>query len=302
MMDTGYFQRANAVVDLLPYVAGVSDFALKGGTALNYFYWNVPRISVDIDLTFIPILERTESIQRISDHLKEIMTRLNKLPRMQVRPIKNGEQYVKLIVNNSGNLVKVEPNPVLRGVVFPTEKRTLVKRAIEFFEREIEIRCQSFADLYGGKICAALDRQHPRDLFDVKLLFDNMEMSEEVRQSFVVYLISHPRPISELLNPNLIDIETIYENEFTGMTMHPVSLKDLLMAREQLIRYVQSELTEAERKFLLSIKMGKPDWELFPIKHIRDLPAVRWKLHNISKINEDKHLLAIDKLRNVLEL
>ncbi len=67
---------------------------------------------------------------------------------------------------------------------------------------EMEIPVLSFADLYGGKICAALDRQHPRDLFDIKLLSEARGLNEEVSQAFVIYLASHNRPMSELLSPN----------------------------------------------------------------------------------------------------
>ncbi len=65
------------------------------------------------------------------------------------------------------------------------------------------------------EICAALDRQHPRDLFDVKLLLDNEGITDKIRTAFIVYLISHNRPMNELLNPTFQDISHQYTSEFT---------------------------------------------------------------------------------------
>lgn len=83
----------------------------------------------------------------------------------------------------------------------------------------LNVRVLSLEDTYGGKICAALDRQHPRDLFDIKLLLENEGLTEKIKKAFIVYLISHDRPIVEVLNPGLQDIKQIFENEFAGMTL-----------------------------------------------------------------------------------
>ncbi len=117
----------------------------------------------------------------------------------------------------------------------------------------------SHADLYGGKICAALDRQHPRDLFDIKLLLENEGITAEVRKAFVVYLASHNRPIHEVLKPNFLDIQAIYKSDFEGMTEDNVSLIDLINTRKQLVEILNSQLTDNDRQFLLSLKMGEPE-------------------------------------------
>ncbi len=147
-----------------------------------------------------------------------------------------------------------------------------------------------------------MDRQHPRDLFDIKLLLDNDGVTDEIRQAFIVYLISHPRPMSELLAPNLKDISATFETEFDGLAFETVTAMDLEAARESLITRIQSSLTDNERKFILSVKMGTPEWDLLGISHIQDLPAVRWKLVNISMMDKTAHEKAVGKLRTVLEL
>ncbi|MCK7518802.1 MAG: nucleotidyl transferase AbiEii/AbiGii toxin family protein [Ignavibacteriales bacterium] len=72
-------------------------------------------------------------------------------------------------------------------------------------------------DLYGGEICT-LDRQHPRDLFDIKLLMENEGLTVGIVKAFVFYLISHDEPIVEVLNPGLQDITKMTETEFAGMS------------------------------------------------------------------------------------
>lgn len=158
--------------------------------------------------------------------------------------------------------------------------------------------------IYGGKICAALARQHPRDLFDVKILLENEGITEKVRQAFIVYLASNSRPIHELLNPKptLQDTRKVFVESFLGMTKIPVSYEQLIETRYQLIEVILQSLTANERKFLLSIKEGNPDWQLIPIKGLDKLPGLRWKKMNVTKMDAEKHKIAIEKLKTVLKL
>lgn len=202
-------------------------------------------------------------------------------------------------------LIKIEPNEILRGSVYPCENRNLSSKIENIFQRSIsDMPVLSFPDLYGGKICAALSRQHPRDLFDVKLLFDNEGITDAIRQAFVIYLASSPRPVHELLNPhpNVEGIRKAFEEGFVGMTEEPISYDELLETRHRLIRDLLKTLTLNERRFLLSIKMGKPDWSRMPIKGIENLPGLAWKAINIKKMDKKKHEIALENLKKVLEL
>ena len=104
-------------------------------------------------------------------------------------------------------------------------------------------RILSSYDLYAGKICAALDRQHPRDLFDVHLLLENEGIKTELRKAFIVYLISHPRLMVEILNPQKIDISGIFEKEFKGMIAQSITLEELETTRDKLVTILREELT-----------------------------------------------------------
>lgn len=301
MRDTIYFKQVELLIRILPLIAGEKDFALKGGTAINFFHRNMPRISVDIDLTYLPLTERKTSMENIEAILKRIKSKIeSSVPGTNVFPRKVKEDTIGLIVDSQNAVVKIEPNLVIRGTVFPTEQKRICDKAAELFEVSIKMKTLGFADLFGGKICAALDRQHPRDLFDVKLLLENERITNIVRQAFIVYLISHSRPIIELLNPNFIDIKEMYEKEFKKMTEDDVSLDELIHTREILVKKINNSLNYTERQFILSVKKGEPEWGLMNLDNIQNLPGVRWKLKNIERMSKVKRQEAFNKLQHHL--
>ena len=290
---------------VLPHVHEEKCFALKGGTAINFFVLNMPRLSVDIDLAFLPITPRDEALRDISDALNGIADKIkHAMPyaRIERRNLKGENRVNKLFVSNNDAQIKIEPNEIIRGAVFPCEERALVKGAEDIFELSVSVRSLSVADLYGGKLCAALDRQHPRDFFDVKLLLDNGGLTENVRKAFVIYLASHNRPMNELLDPIWQDIKPIFESDFKDISVVPVTCDDLMVARDQMLQELLCSLTENERKFLFSVKKGEPKWSLMKIDGIDKLPAIQWKIQNVQKMSSKKHAKELEKLRLILKL
>lgn len=301
MKNSPYFEQAALMLRVIPHVTAESCFALKGGTAINLFLRDMPRLSVDIDLTYLPLNElRETALLKISSALARIAATVKKaIPGAKVQEARAREpdRITKLVVAVGRTRIKIEPNEVIRGSVFPAEERELSPRAEEIFELSVTARMLSVADLYGGKLCAALDRQHPRDLFDVKILLENEGITDETRKAFIVYLASHDRPMNELLDPVRKDIRRIYESEFAGMTVEETVYEDLIVARETLIATLKKELTNAEKAFLISLKEGQPKWDLLGAKDIERLPGVQWKLLNIRKLGKEKHTEALEKLR-----
>jgi predicted nucleotidyltransferase component of viral defense system len=306
MKTSPFFKQADLVVQLIPVVNAETCFALKGGTAINFFVRNFPRLSVDIDLVYVPVEDRATTLRGINAALQRIADKIRRsMPTAQVTERKLAGQniVVKLTVRvpNVGE-VKIEPNTVLRGVVHPTTELTLVSRAVEVFGRSAAIRTLSLAELYGGKLCAALDRQHPRDLFDVHGLFQAEGITDEIRRAFVIFLASHDRPMSELLNPNRQNMQQIFADQFEGMTLDPVPLAALEIARERLIEKINRDLTNAEREFLLSMKQLAPRWDLLGIPGLERLPGLQWKLYNLRKMDPAKRLASEQLLRRKLRL
>ena len=303
MKDTVFFSQAELLLRILPLIHKEDMFALKGGTAINFFVRDLPRLSIDIDLAYLLVSERDFALNDISGTLIRISEGIKKRIPGTKTVLKNihGTNILKgMVVNQEEVTVKIEPNLVIRGSVYPPETKLLSKKAQELFELSVQSRILSADELYAGKICAALDRQHPRDLFDVHLLLKNEGFKAEIRKAFIVYLISHPRPIIEILHPKPKDIRAVFENEFKGMIAENVTCEDLYTTREHLVSMILNELTTQEKQFIVSFKEVLPNWELLGLEGIENLPAVKWKLLNIGKMNPSKHKKAVHKLRDYL--
>nr|WP_281390504.1 nucleotidyl transferase AbiEii/AbiGii toxin family protein [Paracoccus amoyensis] len=187
----------------------------------------------------------------------------------------------------SGAEIKIETSPVMRGPVHDPEMRP-VSHAVEDEFGYAEMQVVSFEELFGGKLHAAVDRQHPRDLYDIKLLHENEGVTEDLFWTFLIYIACSSRPADELLDPNFIDLDQPYTKEFEGMTKVRVSLDDLLETRKRLVADIRSRLDEKARMFLLSLHDGTPDFDAIERPRAADLPAVRWKLINPEKLKNDK--------------
>jgi hypothetical protein len=208
----------------------------------------------------------------------------------------------KLLVSRAGTRIKIEPSIVIRGSLLPPVTSRLCPAAEDAYELFLEVQRLDSADLYAGKLCAALDRQHPRDLFDVLHLQASGPVPDSIRRAFVAYLAGHRRPMAELLRPKRKPIEALFVNHFAGMTEEPVELAELEAARTELFKWAASALTHRERRFLLTIKQGEPDWSLLPFEGLDRWPAIQWKLHNIRQMDARSHRKALDRLKDVLEL
>ncbi|TNJ36625.1 nucleotidyl transferase AbiEii/AbiGii toxin family protein [Prosthecochloris vibrioformis] len=305
MIAPKFRKQVELLLDVLPFIAQEEVFALKGGTAINLFDRNMPRLSVDIDLVYTKLNDRRIALQDITAALKRIKEQIegNLLEvRTQLRKQGQGSE-VKLICNTPEAEIKIEVNTIIRGHVFPLRRCDITDIAEEEFERFVSMHILSREELYGGKICAALDRQHPRDLFDIfHLLRDGL--TDDIRAGFILMLLSHPRPMHELLSPNMHDMYEVFTKQFTGMSTFPFSYAMFESTRKQLVDSLSKTLTKTEKAFLLSFKTGIPDWKLFPISGIDKLPAIQWKLLNIKKLKELnplKHRAMTDALYNALD-
>lgn len=300
-----YEMRVALLVRVLPHLADEPDFALKGGTAINLFHRAMPRLSVDLDLTFLPVADRPSSLAAIDGGLRRLAASIERgIPGSHARPVPNpGTGTVtKLIVQRQRAQVKLEVTPVLRGCVYAPhirEVHPLVERRFGYARAQLV----SFADLYGGKLVAAIDRQHPRDLFDVRELLANEGIDAAMREAFLVYLISHDRPIAEVLEARPKDLRAPFRAEFDGMTVgSAATIDDLIAARTELVHKLVQGMPQQHRRFLASFKRGTPDWSLIGVPQMQALPAVRWKEANLNRMQPNERARAAARLEALLGL
>ncbi|HCJ4282388.1 TPA: nucleotidyl transferase AbiEii/AbiGii toxin family protein [Legionella pneumophila] len=299
-----YYKQVLLLIRLIPLVEKETCFALKGGTAINLFVRDFPRLSVDIDLAYLPLEPREIALTNVRNALAAIAANINKIPDLNAVLQDNKPDEMRIIVEdhsslNRGTQIKIEVSPVARGTLLPPVELDVVA-SVENEFGFASMKVVSLPDLYGGKLCAALDRQHPRDLFDVKVLLENQKIDRELFNGFLTYLLSHKRPISEIMNPRWKDITQVFEREFKGMTAEPVTVEELTAIPGEMIQGLKDNFTQQDYDFLVSFKKGEPEWSLACSDQIQYLPAVQWKLLNIRKMPKQKLMDSVSLLQRTM--
>ena len=286
-MDQAYIQTVRLLLEAAPVIFEAPAFAMKGGTAINLFVQDMPRLSVDIDVVYTDHTQsRQEALQSISLALETTRVRLAKAGLEADTSSPKEADEIKLFLRRGRSQVKVEVNHVFRGTVLPVVRRRLGAEARRLFTTELIVPLLATPELYGSKLVAALDRQHPRDLFDVLGMFERSGLSSEVVECFVCYLAGHNRPVHEVLFSRDQDLSRAFDNEFIGLTRQAIVLEQLVAVRRQLKAQLPSALTENHRRFLLGLVTGEPDWSLMRCAHLAELPAIRWKVQNLAKLKQ----------------
>ena len=295
-MNEQYKNQVALLIKILPSVYRIKDFAIHGGTAINLFHKNLPRLSVDTDITYIPVKGREESLKLINAHLVELKQMIEKtIP--GIRIIHKPDTW-KLLCVKDGVTVKIEVNGTKRGIIGVVEEKSLCEKAQAEFNMGCIACTVSFSELYGGKISAALSRQHPRDLFDCKYM--PLNTINQVKDGLMFCLLGSDKPILESLQPNLIDQRDALQGQFAGMSDIPFSYKDYEATREELIENVNKLLSMNDKDFLLSFEQGEPEWDKCCAGDLSKYPSIKWKLQNILKLKEanpEKFNAGIEKLR-----
>lgn len=298
-MKDRYRKQVALLIRIMPSVYKIKEFAVHGGTAINLFHRNLLRYSVDIDVTYIPIENRLQSLASINQKLLEVKKNIEKtIPGVVV---KHKPDVWKLLCTLGDATVKIEVNATKRGIIGDVVELPLCEKARNEFSMGCKARTVSFSQLYGGKITAALSRQHPRDLFDCKYM--ELQSFDDVKNGFMLCLLGSDKPIIESLQPHDIDQTEALENQFQGMTETPFGYEDYLESRTALLSLVNGGLTITDKEFLLSFEQGEPDWNKCCAGDLSQYPSVQWKLLNIGKLKESnpvKFEQGVNKLRRYL--
>lgn len=290
-MKKEYLDVVKLLVRVAPVVFAEPGFALKGGTAINLFVRDLPRLSVDLDLVFTDYrLNRADSLAAISTAVGNMASRVSKLGSQVHVPSRTEGEEAKLFIRQGRIEVKVEINQVLRGTIRPIVSTRMVPAARAQLKADLRLPVLATEELYGGKLVAALDRNHPRDWFDVMLLLKQEGITPSIRRCFVAYLAAHNRPPHEVLFGPAKSLTASFDHEFLGMTSQEVSLAELEVVQRTVRGDLPKQLDDAERRFLVSLVSNKPDWTLLDIPHLKDMPAIRWKMANLERLQSDNKI------------
>ena len=302
-MRATYEAQLKLLLRTLPEVFLDSTFCLKGGTAINLFLQDFPRLSVDIDLTYRSSSEdRMTSFNTIHSSLRNISKKLTRAGfKVQANKALDGVSEAKLIAQDQNGKIKIEPNFLLRGTIFEPEFKRICPKIRDQYEFDYKILCSSSEDIYGGKMVASLDRQHPRDLFDMFVFFENNKLTEKTMDAFVYYLLSSNRPVHELLDPNFMDIKASFKSTFDGMQNRNVTIGDLESTREELVKKIRKKMNDNLKKLIITVLELQPQFELYKASDLSVFPSIRWKIHNLEKMDKKKREKDIEKTKKILE-
>lgn len=304
-MDKQYVDTVRLLLEIAPAIFQNPCFAIKGGTALNLFLHDMPRLSVDIDVVYTDHSKsRNKAISDIAETLKQAQDDIIKLGLQADLSTTQGAEESKLFVRRNQILVKVEVNHVFRGTVLSIQDISLSEKVSTAFTTELSIPSLVADELYASKLVAALDRQHPRDFFDIRNLQQSGNIPSELMDCFVSYIAGHNRPVHEVLFSNDRNIKSIYDSEFVGMTHEPISLDELLDTRVWIRESLINLLTDDQKAFLISLVKLEPNWNMMPYAHLQELPAIKWKLQNLKKLkrnNPEKFKLQEEELQRRFE-
>jgi predicted nucleotidyltransferase component of viral defense system len=299
MSNNNYHKQVALLIKVIPEIALEPRFALHGGTAINLFDRDMPRLSVDIDLTYIPIEDRETSFTNISVALTNIKSSIEK--RLQGSRVEHKVELHKLLVSYNDAMIKIEVSQIVRGVLGAVTEKILCKKAQEKFDTFCSINVVPKGQLYGGKVCAAMDRQHPRDIFDVKQLLQREGFTQEIKEGFLFRLLSSDRSIQDVLFPNLQDQRLAMTNQFAGMSEEQFTYEEYEFVRETMVKTLQASIKEADKLFILGFKDVIPDWSIY---NFEKYPSIKWKLQNLEKIkasNPAKHKELYTLLKSKLD-
>lgn len=299
MSNHHYHKQVALLISIIPEIALDHRFALHGGTAINLFHRDMPRLSVDVDLTYIPIEDRETSFTNISVALTNIKSTIEK--RLQGSRVEHKVELHKLLVSHNDAIIKIEVSQIVRGTLGAVTEKMLCKKAQEKFDTFCSINIVPNGQLYGGKVCAAMDRQHPRDIFDVKHLMQREGFTKEIKEGFLFRLLSSDRSIQDVLFPNLQDQRLAMSNQFAGMSEEDFSYEEYEFVRATMIKTVQASITAEDKLFILGFKDVIPDWSIY---NFEAYPSIKWKLQNLEKIkasNPAKHKELYTLLKSKLD-
>lgn len=282
MLNEYYLEQVKLLVRVLPYIDREKCFSLKGGTGINFFIRDLPRLSVDIDLTYLGFENRSIAFSNINSALQRIEQNL-RLDGVKTVFREGKEGIRKLTCRSNSAQIVIEPNYTLRGFTYPVVQRKICPAVRQYGYASIQVA--SLADLYGGKICAALDRQHPRDLFDIKYLMENEGFTTEILHGFVIALCGHNRPPHELLNPNRQSCSQTYRNEFLGMTELEFSESECNFVFDRLVEDIHAKMTQRLKRFVFDFFSLKEPLPPAGIPNSDRLPALQWKKMNLVKLH-----------------
>ncbi len=289
-------EKVTRLADVLEYLNTnpilKESLALKGGTAINLTIFNLPRLSVDIDMDYLANNSREEMLDQrvlINNTIDRYMISQGYTKNEKTKNPHSLDSWVYDYIGASGNRdnIKIEINYSLRAHVLRSEERSIVT---EYLEGKYRVKILAPIEIYGSKINALLSRAAARDLYDARnmvyhKLFDESEKNL-LRKTVIFYAAISAKVINKTFDTSAID--SITKQKIKTDLLPVIKRKDdfeLETAKKMVKTYIADlmVLTENEKKFLDRFENGEYIPELLfederILERIKNHPMALWKM------------------------
>lgn len=291
------YEKVVRLVDILAYIRSIpflfDNLALKGGTAINLTIFDLPRLSVDIDLDYTNNVSKEEMMETrkkintlLVDYLEKNEYRLDRERRTH-HALDSIKAYYKNAGGNTDS-IKIEINYILRAHVYDP---IIIKSKNYGLIKDIEIRTLDPIEIYGSKLVALMSRSTPRDLYDFFYMINSKRFNEEEIQKIKKCAVFYRAISNEDGNFtfDLSNLESITQNDIKRFLIPVINTKDffsLSEAKQKITDYFNNYflLDEQEQEFLFQFNEKKYMPELIycgeELKNIKDHPMAKWKMRN----------------------
>lgn len=289
-------EKVTRLADVLEYLNTnpilKESLALKGGTAINLTIFNLPRLSVDIDMDYMINNSREEMLEQrelINGMIDRYMLSQGYTKNEKTKNPHSLDSWVYDYIGTSGNKdnLKIEINYSLRAHLLPAEERPIIT---EYFSIENRVKTLSPIEIYGSKINALLSRAAARDLYDARnmIYFKFFDETEEVllRKTVVFYAAISAKEINKTFDTKAID--SITKLKIKTDLLPVIKRKDnfeLETAKKMVKAYIADlmVLTKDEKRFLEKFENGEYIPELLfedetILARIKNHPMALWKM------------------------
>lgn len=277
------------------------SLALKGGTAINLTIFNLPRLSVDIDLDFSKEVEREamlEEREKIREHIQKYMAASGYQLSAKSKQYHALDSFVYEYVNAGGmkDNLKIEINYMLRAHVFSVSRRLV---NLPWQKEPITVLSVDPLEIFGAKIVALLSRTAARDLYDIFNLqkYELFDESEEplLRKCVVFYsaIAAEKAPECFSFNPIMQLVPQKIKTDLIPVLRRGEHF-DLELAQKKVVEYLKSFLfpeNSRELEFWQSFNNQKyrPDL-LFSddefLNKVRQHPMALWKCNGRESLKQ----------------
>jgi len=286
-------EKVYRLADLLKTIYGdeflKGKLVVKGGTAINFIYFNMPRLSVDIDFNFVS-KEPREDMLKSRENIDKILTKSFTMNEYETEKIKPYAllQYNLKYTNTAGNIdrMKIEINFMERIPVFE-----IVEKKISIFDiPEFKVRTYTPEELFATKLRALFTRTAPRDMFDIYMLLKSgLKLDEKALKKCFIFYFCLAKDFRKLGLESIGRIDSLEIKKFLLPLMEKGKKIDMDEISKKVNEFASKMLVlnENEHKFIESFYEQKNvDLDLLfeDVKYnprLKEHPMIEWRLKNM---------------------